>query len=49
MASATGSRRHYDRDNRFFTEDFEEYSILVHEIVGKTVLGIGLGQQPRWS
>jgi alkylation response protein AidB-like acyl-CoA dehydrogenase len=24
-------------------------SILVHEIVGKTVLGIGLGEQPRWG
>lgn len=24
-------------------------SLLVHEIVGKTVLGIGLGEQPRWG
>src|SRR5215468_8261203 len=24
-------------------------SILVHEIVGKTVLGIDLGEQPRWG
>jgi hypothetical protein len=22
---------------------------LVHEIVGKTTLGIGLGEQPRWG
>jgi alkylation response protein AidB-like acyl-CoA dehydrogenase len=24
-------------------------SMLVHEIVGKTVLGIDLGEQPRWG
>ena len=24
-------------------------AILVHEIVGKTALGIGLGEQPRWG
>jgi alkylation response protein AidB-like acyl-CoA dehydrogenase len=24
-------------------------SLLVHEIVGKTALGIGLGEQPRWG
>ena len=24
-------------------------SFLVHEIVGKTVLGIDLGEQPRWG
>jgi len=24
-------------------------SALVHEIVGKTTLGIGLGEQPRWG
>jgi hypothetical protein len=22
---------------------------LVHEIVGKTALGVGLGEQPRWG
>ena len=24
-------------------------SMLVHEIVGKTALGIDLGEQPRWG
>ena len=24
-------------------------SMLVHEIVGKTMLGIDLGEQPRWG
>ena len=24
-------------------------AILAHEIVGKTALGIGLGEQPRWG
>src|SRR5579859_6125991 len=67
----------YDRENRFFTEDFEDLrlaaylelaippelerlyrdvrcggfhpanSALVHEIGGKTTLGI-LGEEPRW-
>ena len=23
--------------------------MLVHEIVGKTVLGVDLGEQPRWG
>jgi len=50
----------YDRENRFFPEDclyrdaccggfHPANSILVHEIVGKTVLGIDLGEQPRWG
>ncbi|HEV2012092.1 MAG TPA: hypothetical protein VGS17_13825 [Candidatus Limnocylindria bacterium] len=25
------------------------HSALGHEIVGKTALGIGLGEQPRWG
>jgi alkylation response protein AidB-like acyl-CoA dehydrogenase len=87
LLEACGTRAAtYDRENRFFDEDFAALrdagyltlavpqdlggagcsladvardvrcggfhpanSLLTHEIVGKTALGIDLGEQPRWG
>ena len=44
FAARAGS---YDRENRFFAEDFED--LRAHEVVAKTALGISPDEQPRWG